>query len=124
MAEKKLTQRDYFMMLRDMVEAYNPENADTLLTFIDDRIVALDLRKAHKKPNPKQKENEELLEVVLGILRGATEPMTYAEILSADERLVGRTTQWLTPLIKKIGEDTIVRTKKDKKLAIQLVEGV
>ena len=119
--EKKLTKKDRFIMLRDMVEAYNPKSADDMLIFIDEQIALLDRKRANKSQSPKQKENEELVQVIINILEGADDFMTLAEICDADDRLKGRTPQWASAMMRKVKERLTVETgKKDKKIAFKV----
>lgn len=80
--ERKLVKRDYFEMLKGLVERANVENAEDLVAFIDHEVELL-----NKKSNVKtkaQKETEALVEVVYDILVNAGRAVTATQFLALE----------------------------------------
>lgn len=67
---KKLTKKDYFGMIREMVEGASVENKEELLTFIDNQVTMLDAKaeKAKARAAEKRAEGDELRATVKAVL--------------------------------------------------------
>lgn len=83
MAEtKKLTKRDYFSQLREIVK-----DNETLVAFIDHEIELLNKKNSSKSdaPSKTQIENKELSNQILDIMVGLDEPKTITELINETE---------------------------------------
>ena len=76
----KVTHKDYYGMLRTLVEESAVANADELIAFIDGRVELLDKKKSSKVSAEKVAQNEENNSAVLDVLMTSTDGMTVTEI--------------------------------------------
>lgn len=112
---KKMTKRDYFSKLIEIVEDANVDNSTEIVNFLNNEIKLL-----NKKSNVKtktQKENEVLMEVVFNVLAEVGKPMTVSELMSANEEIGAMSNQKVSALLKKLKEDERVIRVEDKKKA-------
>lgn len=67
---KKLTKKDYFGMIREMVEGASVENKEELLAFVDSQVTMLDAKaeKAKARAAEKRAEGDELRATVKSVL--------------------------------------------------------
>jgi len=114
----KLTKRDYFKMVAVAIENSNVENKAELQNFIAHEVELLD-KKAQAKSTAetaKQKENNELMQVIYEVLADNGNAMTITEIQAEDTRLAELSNQRISALLKKLKDDEkIVRTELKKK---------
>ena len=111
----KMTKKDYFKVLREVVEGVELDNREDVLAFIDKEVERLANRKASKSKT--QKENEELVEVVYDALANMEAPVTVTELQKADEGMAQYSNQKLSALLKKLVEAGRVVRTADKKVA-------
>ena len=112
---KKMTKRDYFSKLIEIVEGANVDNSAEIVNFLNNEIKLL-----NKKSNVKtetQKENEVLMKVVFNTLVEVGKPMTVSELMSANEEVGAMSNQKVSALLKKLKEDERVVRVEDKKKA-------
>ena len=112
---KKMTKRDYFLKLIEIVEDANVDNSEEIIDFLNHEIEL-----AKKKSSVKtktQKENEVLMEVVFNTLVEVGKPMTVSELMSANEEVGAMSNQKVSALLKKLKEDERVVRVEDKKKA-------
>ena len=112
---KKMTKRDYFSKLIEIVEGANVDNSAEIVNFLNNEIKLL-----NKKSNVKtetQKQNEVLMEVVFNTLVEVGKPMTVSELMSANEKVGAMSNQKVSALLKKLKEDERVVRVEDKKKA-------
>ena len=112
---KKMTKRDYFSKLIEIVEDANVDNSAEIVNFLNNEIKLL-----NKKSNVKtktQKENEVLMEIVFNTLVEVGKPMTVSELMSANEEVGAMSNQKVSALLKKLKEDERVVRVEDKKKA-------
>ena len=118
---KKMTKRDYFSKLIEIVEGANVDNSAEIVNFLNNEIKLL-----NKKSNVKtktQKENEVLMEVVFNALSEVGKPMTVSELMSANEEIGAMSNQKVSALLKKLKEDErIVRVEDKKKAYFSIAE--
>ena len=100
MAEKKITKRDNFNAIREIVEAQGRED---LVAFVDNELDLLAKRASKKSLTKTQKENLELVEVVFEALAKCENPVTVAELLAANTDL-DYSNQKVTALLRKLVE--------------------
>lgn len=112
---KKMTKRDYFSKLIEIVECANVDNSEEIIDFLNHEI-ELSKKKSSVKTKT-QKENEVLMEVVFNVLAEVGKPMTVSELMSANEEIGAMSNQKVSALLKKLKEDERVIRVEDKKKA-------
>ena len=112
---KKMTKRDYFSKLIEIVENANVDNSEEIIDFLNHEI-ELSKKKSSVKTKT-QKENEVLMEVVFNTLVEVGKPMTVSELMSANEEVGAMSNQKVSALLKKLKEDERVVRVEDKKKA-------
>lgn len=112
---KKVTKKEYFGMVREIVEASGVENKEDILAFVDREVELLSKRKNGE--TKAQKENAELMEVVYNKLAEMARPATATEIfneLRDNEAITSN--QKVSALLKKlVDEERVVKTADKKK---------
>ena len=112
---KKMTRRDYFSKLIEIVEDANVDNSAEIIDFLNHEI-ELSKKKSSVKTKT-QKENEVLMEVVFNVLAEVGKPMTVSELMSANEKIGAMSNQKVSALLKKLKDDERVVRVEDKKKA-------
>ena len=112
---KKMTKRDYFSKLIEIVENANVDNSTEIIDFLNHEI-ELSKKKSSVKTKT-QKENEVLMEVIFNVLVEVGKPMTVSELMSANEEIGATSNQKVSALLKKLKEDERVVRVEDKKKA-------
>ena len=113
--EKRMTKRDYFSRLIEIVEGAYVDNSTEIVDFLNHEIELLS-----KKSNVKtktQKENESLMEVVFGALAEVGRPVTVTELQGASEEVGTMSNQKVSALLKKLKDAGRVVRVDDKKKA-------
>ena len=118
--EKKVTKRDYYEMLKEIVLNANVEGATELVEFIDKQVSLIDSKaeKAKVRNAEKKANGDELREVVQNVL--TDEFQTIDAIVSqieGEEITKAKITARLTSLVKNgIAEKTDVKDDEGRKL--------
>ena len=121
---EKMTKRDCFNALYDMVVNADVENGDTLMEFIEKELAQLDKRRdaAAKRAEKKREESDALTEEIYGLLTDT--PMTIDEIVLALDNEDVTTNKVAARLGKLIKADRVVkeavRVDKRRKMAYRL----
>lgn len=116
MMEKRITKRDYFNQIKEIVK-----DNEKLVAFIDHELELLDKKASNKTPSKNQVANEGLKGVIVNVLANAEKPLTISEITNADNELVGLSNQKISALlIQLIGANQVVRTSDKKKAYFSL----
>lgn len=111
MAEKKMTKRDYFKQIKELVVG-NVE----LENFINHELELLDKKSASKAPTKVQIENESIKELIIKTLSTFEKPATISDIQSANDELAELSNQKISALLTQlINADKVVRTTDKKK---------
>lgn len=112
---KRVTKKEYFGMVREIVKASGVENKEDILAFVDREVELLSKRKNGE--TKAQKENAELMEVVYNKLAEMARPATATEIfneLRDNEAITSN--QKVSALLKKlVDEERVVKTADKKK---------
>ena len=119
---KKVTKREMFAKVREIVEQANPTNKDEILAFVDHEVELLTKKSTSKTPTKTQKANESYKTLVTDCLAKADKPMTvsmlmaeYGEVL-VDSEDVALSNQKLSSLLKALKDaNKVVRTEDKKK---------
>ena len=86
MTNKKMTKRDYFNELLEVIENHKDsiENYEDFKAFIEREIELLNKKRSNSKPTKTQIENDKIKEKILEVLTNANEVMTISELMTAD----------------------------------------
>lgn len=118
MAEKRITKREYFGQLAEVVAKaeITEEAKEQLKAFIGREVELLAKKSGTSKETKTQKENKALAEVVVAELSKMEKPVAVAELINASEVLNGYSTQKLTPIMRTLeAEGRIVKTVEKKR---------
>lgn len=121
MENKRMTKRDYFSKLIEIVRGVDVENADEIVAFLEHETELL-----NKKSNVKtktQKENEGLMEVIFNALAEVGRPVTVTELQGANEEVGAMSNQKVSALLKKLKDaERVVRVDDKKKAYFSIAE--
>ena len=112
---KKMTKRDYFSRLIEIVESANVDNSEEIIDFLNHEIELAKKKSSIKTKT--QKENEVLMEVVFNALAEVGKPVTVSELMEANEEVGAMKNQKVTALLKKLKENERVVRVEDKRKA-------
>lgn len=118
MAEKRITKREYFEQLAEVVAKaeISEETKEQLKAFIGREVELLAKKSGTGKETKTQKENKALAEVVIAELSKMEKPVAVAELINASEVLGIYSTQKLTPIMRALEkEGRIVKTVEKKR---------
>ena len=111
----KVTKRERFSQLMEIVKASNVENSAELVAFIEHEVELLTKKNSRSgKPTKTQVENETIKNTILDTLQTIGKPVTVTQLLATDE-LDGLSNQKVSALLtqlRKSGE--VVRTIEKK----------
>ena len=113
--EKKITKKEMFTNLYNLVEASKAENKLDLLNFIDHEIELLEKKSSKVTMTATQKENIGVMETIKEVL--ADKPNSTVSELIKDERLSAYTNQKISALLKKLIDGGEVEKSTDKKVS-------
>lgn len=133
MANTKITKKEYFAIVKGIVEKSGVENKADIIAFLDHEVELLDKKSGKSKATPTQAANAVTLDVIKEVLGGLDKPVTITELL-ADARLqsytettkdgdkvIAMTNQKLSSLVKKLVDaKEVVRTEEKKKAYFSL----
>lgn len=115
----KMTKRYYFNALLALVSASAPDNADTLIAFINHEIELLDNKKSNSKPTKTQTENVAILDTICSHLTESGKPMTISEMQKVFPDLAEYSCQKLSAILNH--SKRIVKTTEKKKSYFSVV---
>ena len=124
MANTKMTKKEYFALIRTIIEATDREDKAEMLGFIDHEVVLLSKKKSSTN-SKKDKELEELCIKVEEALKELGKPVTITEFMKESTHEVATlSNQKLTALFKKCKDErhTVKREEIKKKAYFSLVE--
>ena len=116
MTNKKMTKRDYFNGLLEVIENHKDsiENYEEFKAFIEREIELLNKKRSNSKPTKMQIENEKIKAKILEVLTDVNEVMTISELMTADG-LENYSNQKLSVLCHQlVNEHKVVNTKVKK----------
>ena len=117
MVEKKYTKRE---VLTHILETYS--NDTMVVNYATHEIELLD-NKANRKTETKvQKENVELMQVIVDTLTDLAKPVRITELQSANERLSTLSNQKMSALLKKLVDNETISKKIEKRVAYFFVK--
>ena len=111
----KVTKRERFSQLMEIVKASNVENSAELVAFIEHEVELLTKKNSRSgKPTKTQVENETIKAQIISVLERVGKPMTVTQLL-AESEFTGLSNQKISALLtqlRKSGE--VVRTIEKK----------
>lgn len=114
--EKKITKKENFATLTEIVaNSSHPRKAE-LLGFIEHEVDLLSKKSSKTTMTATQKANLEVLEVIKEVLADGEAPMTVSEMIK-DKRLSEYTNQKISALLRKLVEAGEVEKVTDKKVS-------
>ena len=123
MANSKMTKKDWFAVIREMVDAVDREDKAEMLAFIDHEVELLSKKKSSTN-SKKDKELEELCIKVELALAEFDKPVTITEFMKESTHEVATlSNQKLSALLKKCVEvrKTVDKTTEKKKSYFALI---
>ena len=124
MANTKMTKKEYFAIIRTIVEATEREDKEAMLGFIDHEVELLSKKKSSTN-SKKDKELEELCIKVEEALKELGKPVTITEFMNESTAEVATlSNQKLSALLRKCKDErhTVKREEIKKKAYFSLVE--
>ena len=113
--EKKMTKKEMFGRLIEIVEGANIEDTDAVVEFLNHEIELVS--KKRNGQTKTQKENERLVEVVFEGIANAGHPVTVTELFKVVESDEIKSAQKVSALVKKLVDAGRVTRVEDKKRA-------
>ena len=121
----KVTKRERFSQLMEIVKASNVENSAELVAFIEHEVELLAKKNSRSgKPTKTQVENETIKAQIISVLERVGKPMTVTQLL-AESEFTGLSNQKVSALLtqlRKSGE--VVRTIEKKVAFYSLADEV
>lgn len=117
MAEVKVTKKDWYAQIRDVVEASDSENKEDIINFIDHEVQLLEAKaaKAAERAASKKADGDALKEVVFGVLTNKLQ--TVDEIMAnidGEDVTRSKVVARLTQLVKSgVAEKDMIKVEKD-----------
>lgn len=123
MAEKKVTKRENFMKIIEVLE----ENGRTdLVEVINHEIELLDKKRASGKMTKTQTENVDIKEMILQALENIGEPVSITDLLAKSPELAEKTNnsnQKVSALMTQLkNSNQVIRTTNGKKALFSIAE--
>lgn len=121
--EKKMTKKEYFAVLAEVVANSDMENKDGALAFIAHEVELLEKKSAKSGQTKTQKENAEILVKIKAELAEVGKAVTITELQAASAEMAQYSNQKLSALLKKLVESgEVVKTTEKKKFYFAVVE--
>lgn len=124
--EKKMTKKEYFAVLAEVVANSDMENKEGALAFIAHEVELLEKKSAKSGQTKTQKENAEILVKIKAELAEVGKAVTITELQAASAEMAQYSNQKLSALLKKLVESgEVVKTTEKKKsyFAVAEIEG-
>ena len=122
MTNKKMTKKEMFAMVMEVVEVSETANKAEMMDFLAHEIELLERKKSSSAKTKSQVENEKIMVSILEELAQSEKPMTVTELMQT-ETLVGLSNQKLSALLRLLKEDgKVVKTIDKKKSYFALAE--
>ena len=117
----KITKREMFAMVREIVIANGGENTELLTNFIDHEVELLTKKNTgEKKPTAKQTANESVKADIVDFME-ANKMYTISELLKGVPALDGCSNQYASSLVRQlVASGVLVRTEDKRKAYFSL----
>lgn len=118
---EKMTKKDYFNVLINVVEGANVENEAELVEFLNRQIELVSKKRTAQTKT--QKENEVLVEKVYEALVAIARPVAVDELRGANDEMSVFSNQKLSALLKKLVDaGRVIKTVDKKKSYFSVAE--
>lgn len=114
---RKVTKKERFEMIKEIVLNACVENEAEMIEFIDNEINLLNKKRASGAKTATQKENEVLVEKLYEALAEIGRPVTVSELQKENEEFGAMSNQKVSALMKKLKDAGRVNKVDDKKKA-------
>lgn len=114
---KKITKKERFEMIKEIVLNAGLENEAEMVEFLDNEINLLNKKRASGAKTATQKENEVLVEKLYAVLAEIGRPVTVSELQKESEEFGAMSNQKVSALMKKLKDAGRVNKVDDKKKA-------
>lgn len=111
MTTKKLTKKDFFMELKNLVN-----DRKDLVDFIDHEIELLEKRSTSKTLTKVQVENESIKTEIVELLKNSDKPLTIHDMQDMNENLPASNQKMSALLTQLVNAKIIIRTQDKKKV--------
>ena len=121
----KVTKRERFAQLMEIVNASQVENSAELVSFIEHEVELLNKKNSRSgKPTARQIENEEIKATILSVMERVGKPMTVTQLLAeiGNSELSNQRVSALVTQLKDSGE--VLRTVEKKVAYYSLADEV
>ena len=121
----KVTKRERFAQLMEIVNASQVENSAELVAFIEHEVELLNKKNSRSgKPTARQIENEEIKATILSVMERVGKPMTITQLLAeiGNSELSNQRVSALATQLKDSGE--VIRTVEKKVAYYSLADEV
>ena len=112
---RKITKRERFEMIKEIVLNACVENEAEMIEFIDNEINLLNKKRASGAKTATQKENEVLVERLYEVLAEIGRPVTVSELQKENDEFGAMSNQKVSALMKKLTDAGRVTKTPDKK---------
>ena len=121
--EKKMTKKEYFAVLAEVVANSDMENKEGALAFITHEVELLEKKSAKSGQTKTQKENAEILVKIKAELGEVGKAVTITELQATSAEMAQYSNQKLSALLKKLVESgEVVKTTEKKKSYFAVAE--
>ena len=114
---RKITKKERFEMIKEIVLNACVENEAEMIEFIDNEINLLNKKRASGAKTATQKENEVLVEKLYEALAEIGRPVTVSELQKENDEFGAMSNQKVSALMKKLKDAGRVNKVDDKKKA-------
>lgn len=112
---RKITKRERFEMIKEIVLNAGVDNEVEMIEFIDNEINLLNKKRASGAKTATQKENEVLVERLYDALAEIGRPVTVSELQKENDEFGAMSNQKVSALMKKLTDAGKVTKTPDKK---------
>ena len=124
MAEKKITKKERFMELINLVNASEAESKSEMVAFLEHEIELLERKSSSSAKTKTQQEHEKIMALIVEELRKVGKPVTITELMKESVVMAEYSNQKLSSLLKKLTEvenPVVVKTIEKKKSYFSVV---
>ena len=124
MAEKKITKKERFMELINLVNASEVESKPEMVAFLEHEIELLERKSSSSAKTKTQQEHEKIMALIVEELRKVGKPVTITELMKESVVMAEYSNQKLSSLLKKLTEaenPVVVKTIEKKKSYFSVV---
>jgi len=111
MENKRMTKKDYFAILADLVRNSDADNAGELVEFINHEVELLSKKRVNKGNSKKDLENEAIMQAMYEALLEFGRPVTVSELMTK----IAYSNQKLSALLRKMVDMGKVEKTEDKR---------